>query len=396
MAMPQSSLVDYYRELRFNPVPISLADKALWKLHVAKRRNLYERHLGIPISLLRGRRIIEFGCNSGENALVLASIGADLTLVEPNKQVFPRLESYFKKFGFEKRISSLVNSDIAGFKSGNVYDMVIAEGFINTLPDREEAIRKLCALTVKNGLIVVSHDDRYGHFMEMVRKFVFWIACRLEHVEDMYGARSLEIARRLHGSDFASINASRQFESWWKDVLVNPFVSYDKFWTCSDVVSLFDGEGCEYYSGSPRWDSVDRFSWYKNIITTKEIHCRLLSDWMKVFSFFVTGIPPSEEAAYPAPKRTVDAASVMVKMMSEFCTPGGNSNRIAPYPTEIDKYFRNSSDERIIRFNHDMKSVWNAAAAGHLDIAVTKYRKAKYLRKMWGVASPYLCFRKAR
>ena len=78
------SLLEYYRKNVFNPVPISVEDHKIWNAHVAKRRNLYERHLGIPLPLLRDRSVIEFGCNSGENSLVLAMHGANLTLVEPN------------------------------------------------------------------------------------------------------------------------------------------------------------------------------------------------------------------------------------------------------------------------------------------------------------------------
>lgn len=65
-----NSLLEYYRKNTFNPVPISVEDHEIWNDHVAKRRNLYERHLGIPLALLRDLAVIEFGCNSGENSLV--------------------------------------------------------------------------------------------------------------------------------------------------------------------------------------------------------------------------------------------------------------------------------------------------------------------------------------
>ncbi len=102
------SQLAYYQQNRFNPVPIALEDQSAWELHLAKRRNLYERHLGIPLSLLSGRSVLGFGCNSGENALVLASVGANLTLVEPNGQVLPRLKALFKKFALDKRIVALM------------------------------------------------------------------------------------------------------------------------------------------------------------------------------------------------------------------------------------------------------------------------------------------------
>src|SRR5260370_18990505 len=95
---PDSSLLSYYQDHNFNPVLIALETAEQWALLFAKRVNLYQRHLSIPLSLLRNRSVIEFGSNSGENALVLAAHGAKLTLVEPNFEVLPRLKTLFSQF----------------------------------------------------------------------------------------------------------------------------------------------------------------------------------------------------------------------------------------------------------------------------------------------------------
>ncbi len=111
------SLVNYYKDFSFNPVHIPVEKKNEWEIHVAKRRNLYENHLKIPFSLLRDRAVIEFGCNSGENALVLGAMGAKLTLVEPNLQVTPRLEKLFDKFQLSNQIDELRKESIENFNA---------------------------------------------------------------------------------------------------------------------------------------------------------------------------------------------------------------------------------------------------------------------------------------
>ena len=63
--MPAETQLDYYQRNNFNPVPIDVEIPKGWESQLAKRRNLYERHLGIPLSLLKGRDVLEFGCNSG-------------------------------------------------------------------------------------------------------------------------------------------------------------------------------------------------------------------------------------------------------------------------------------------------------------------------------------------
>ena len=139
-----NSLLKYYQEQDFNPVPIDVEDRVVWEAHAEVRRNLYEKRLMIPLSFFKERAVLEFGCNSGENALHLASIGSKMTLVEPNDMVLPRLKTLFKNCGFEDSIDELVNTDIDGFNAKRSYDIVLAEGFLAALADRDEALLKIC------------------------------------------------------------------------------------------------------------------------------------------------------------------------------------------------------------------------------------------------------------
>ena len=97
----------------------------------------------MPLALLSGRSVLEFGCNSGENALVLASVGADLTLVEPNEQVQLRLKDLFKTFGLEDRVVEVSTDDIESFESTSLYDVVLAEGFLCQVPNRDVMLEKI-------------------------------------------------------------------------------------------------------------------------------------------------------------------------------------------------------------------------------------------------------------
>src|SRR5258708_38256004 len=159
------SLLSYYQAHQFNPVLIPLETKQQWQSHTQKRQNLYERFLSIPLSLLRGRSVIEFGCNSGENALVLAASGANLTLVEPNNQVLPRLQELFARFGLTRQIVRLANETFESFQTDQQFDLVIAEGFLYTLPNRQQLLAKLAKLVSPGGLLVISFNDRYGCLM---------------------------------------------------------------------------------------------------------------------------------------------------------------------------------------------------------------------------------------
>src|SRR5437870_4745313 len=161
-----TSVLAFYRDNKFNPVPIGIENRAIWEEHVSKRRNLYEQHLGLPFSFLRDRSVIEFGCNSGENSLVLAAFGAKLTLAEPNEQVLPRLKQLYEHFRLSHRIEALVNQGVDEFKAETTYDLAIAEGFLYTHKNRNEMLRKIVDVIVPGGIGVISFNDRYGMFFE--------------------------------------------------------------------------------------------------------------------------------------------------------------------------------------------------------------------------------------
>ena len=92
------TVLKYYTNQKFNPVPITFYNKKNIKVHYQKRENLLENHLKIPLFLLEGKNVLEFGCNGGENACVLASYGSNIYLVEPNDQMHSLIIKNFKLY----------------------------------------------------------------------------------------------------------------------------------------------------------------------------------------------------------------------------------------------------------------------------------------------------------
>ena len=290
--------------------------------------------------MIRDRNVLEFGCNSGENALVLASMGANLTLVEPNGQVFPRLRSLFKEYNLENNIIDLLEEGMDEFNTNQLYDIVIAECFITHLSNPEEMISKMCDLLVPGGIGVVSIDDNYGHFLEIIRKLVFWRVCRLRGVKDAHSQTTLDIAKELFGEEFGWLSASRPFEAWYEDVLLNPFVSWPHLRTYTDVIPVLERSGCEFFSSSPKWAPVDTFSWYKNVPDIKERHNAILESWKNYFYYFLSGIAPGVGASMEtASDDTVKATAEMLRLASEYIKdPENTPIEKQIYPQDMEQY----------------------------------------------------------
>jgi len=391
----ETTLLEYYQEHELNPVPINVEDHLGWKDHVIKRRNLYEKHLMLPTAGFRDRAVIEFGCNSGENALYLAALGARLTLVEPNGQVLPRLRDLFERFGLASRIEALVNTDIAGFETARQYDVVLAEGFLSALAERDQAVLKLGSLVKPGGLGVISFDDRYGSLMELLRQMVFRRARQLAGVEDQHGEQSLELARDLFGEDFGRLNASRPFEAWWEDVLVSPFVSWKGLWCYHEVLALLEQADCEFYSSSPRWVSVDNFTWYKNVTERRHRHERILEQWNRYFAYFLTGQEIGEGTIGPAPAEVVESVDELVKTISGFVFSDDVLVDELNYPDPLDEYLDRCQDASLTAVNQDMKALFEAVQGDDLEKVSADYQQAKFLRNLWGTHGHYISFVKA-
>lgn len=392
--MTYSSRLHYYQERRINPVPIELADAASWDRHVAKRRNLYQQHLGIPLSLLRDRSVLEFGCNSGENALVLASFGANLTLVEPHKLVLSQLMDRFEKFGLVDRIVRLIQEEIADFHTHDRYDIVIAEGFLHTLPNRDQMLQKICGLIAPGGLGVVSWEDLHGNFIEFTRKLIFWRALRLEGIEDGHSPASLDLASRLYLHDFQQLNASRPFQAWWQDVLLNPSVRWHNLWTYQQLIPILETSGCEFYSSSPRWVSADSYTWYKNVANVATRHRRILAQWFEVFPFFLTGTCPASMRTEPVSDGVVEAVSTLLLSISEYVADRSRTVSAITYPPQLGEYLESFGDAQLIRYNGEIKDVYRAVQSNSVGEVVGAYHRAGSLRRLWGAPYHYICFSK--
>lgn len=383
------SLLSYYTSNRFNPVPIDIDDHAKWTGHFAKRRNLYERHLRIPFGLLNGCDVLEFGCNSGENALVLAAAGARLTLVEPNEQATPRLERLFDRFGFSSQLQAVHNKTIGEFAPKQYFDLVIAEGFLNTLPDRDALLAKLAARSRPGGIIVLSFDDRYGGLIEQMKRLVHWRACSLSGVTDIFSDASLKVCEALYLEDFLALNASRPFHAWWMDQVVNPFAL--DLWTYDEILPVLEGAGCQLHATSPVWADADRFDWYKDVPEDMTWQSRFRNSWCAALPFILTGKPIVPGSL------SVDRVDGVLRDLDDFLCAIAEYTREYPskeplpiLPGSLSAFLADIPDASAQGLGEALKSILDPDFTGTGEDYISLYSSLSDLRALWGTAYHYL------
>lgn len=382
------SLLAYYQAHRFNPVPIAVETPDAWHRHVSIRTNLYQRHLHVSVGWLKGRSVLELGPNAGENALVLASLGANLTLVEPNDQVIPRVRSLFRQFGLEERLTAVHNQGVDDFAWGDRYDLILAEGFLYTLPNRDDVVGKIAGCLAPGGIGVISFNDRYGMFLEMVRRVLLWRAYQLAGLSDVHGADALALARRFFAEDFAALNATRPFEAWWRDTLVNPLIP--RMWSHQEILPLVRDGDCEFLGSSPAWADVDEFVWYKRVPEMDDRHRRLVARWARLFPYFLTGSPPRGGESMPAGAPIVNAVAECVAVMSRYRTDG--TIETVEWPEGLGDYLAAAGDPVYHEFGRDLESIFEALRSTDVDGLIDAYHACASLRALWGAPYHYLSF----
>ena len=282
------TVLKYYIEEKFNPVPITFSSKKNIEAHYEKRINLVENHLKIPLTLLKGKDVLEFGCNGGENACVLASYGANVYLVEPNKKMHDLIKSNFKKIKKLNNLKLLSKDSLEVFKNKKKFDLVVVEGFLNTLKKRNEYFKKISNFLKPKGILIINYDDGYGVIFEFLKSIILLKACKLNGI-NFRKNDSLKIAKKFFEKEFSKLNKSRNFPSWWKDQLVNPYAS--KTWKLNDILKLSNSSNLYMYSTSPIFDKSSHFQWYKNLTLigkkASDKNSYILESWKSNFLSFL-------------------------------------------------------------------------------------------------------------
>ncbi len=257
-------LYDYYRGQQILPTFADFRGAAELERYAALRAAVLRDRAGLPPALFNGAEVLEFGPDSGENALVFAMWGANVTLVEPNERAHATIRAYFDRFERAASLRGISQHHVLDYEDRQTYDVVVAEGFIYTIQPTRAWLTAFRRLLRADGLFVVTYYERCGALMELALRALHRMHRR------MTGLPAAESAERLYRAKWDSIPHTRQFESWTMDVLENPFV---RAATCIDARTFIDdvaATGFELYASHPHYDDVLAMDWLKRVLTADE------------------------------------------------------------------------------------------------------------------------------
>jgi len=206
--------------------------------------NLYFHKLKFPPELFNGKKVIDFGCGTGEMDIVLARWGATVEGFDFNDISIARANGLREHFGLSSQTTfSIGDIDSYPFQSG-AYDISASFGVIAHVPDQANMLRRMADASRKGGFVILGYIEDSGLIQRLLHRAivlansdksdaeVFRIAkaCFSEHIE-----RSVKYG-------------GRTADSVINDYLVNPHyigISSQK------LLSWASRFGLEYYSGWP-------------------------------------------------------------------------------------------------------------------------------------------------
>lgn len=232
---------------KVSPSKVGIESKDEFAKYQLSQFNLYFHKLKFPPELFRGKKVIDFGCGTGEMDIVLANWGANVEGFDFNDISIARANDLKEHFGLSSKTAfSVGDIDTYLFQSG-AYDISASFGVIAHVPDQENMLCRMADASRKGGFVILGYIEDSGLIQRLLHRAIVLVnsdksdaevfriakACFSEHIERSvkYGGRSAD----------SVIN----------DYLVNPHyigISTQKLLTWASRYGL------EYYSG---WPNVD-------------------------------------------------------------------------------------------------------------------------------------------
>ena len=256
--MDSGELYNYYGDNDFLPTAANfVGNEELLKYELTRKELFFK--LKIPLVLFRDARLIEFGPDSGENAVLFAKWGAQLSIVEPNSNAKMHLLKNFERFGLSNNLCDFSDSPLQHFFSSQAYDILVAEGFIFTICPNSLWIEKCASLLKSGGLMFFSYIEAAGAVFDLLLKVMY------QYASEVLNEDSVGIAQLLFGNKWDSIPHTRTFHSWFMDVIKNPYYRYPYLNHADALILECERLGLSLYSSWPMYEDGLHVSWHKTM-----------------------------------------------------------------------------------------------------------------------------------
>lgn len=247
--------LEFYEKYKISPVVQNIADFAE---HIKRRTNLYRQLGAIPLTF-QGKDILEIGPGGGYNSLVTYTyMPKTYTFIEPNSTGYKELKDNFKNIN--KGNIFFNNCTLEDFNSAIKYDIIMCEGLIPGLNNKEEFIEKLTKLLSTDGILIITTADQVTMFFEILRRYMANILVKnIDSIEE-----KVNILVDAFSSHLDTLKGmTRSHEDWCLDNLLNDAI-YEHTFSINDAINLLKDR---FYVLGTSPNLFNNYIWYKELPT---------------------------------------------------------------------------------------------------------------------------------
>ncbi|MFA6196747.1 MAG: class I SAM-dependent methyltransferase [Sulfurimonas sp.] len=250
-----NQFLDHYISNQITPVKQDISNI---KQHFSRRSSLYKT-LGLAPMFFRDKKVLEVGPGGGYNPLVTQSFGlAQYDLVEPNQYAIEDINKIFSEYKVDRKNISIHNCMLEDFQTSSKYDILICEGMIPGLHNKEEVLKKFNDLLNPNGIMILTCIDEISYLFEILRHY---IASKLVSKENTFDEK-LDIYEAAFSSHLDTLKGMSRFKrDWCADNLMGT-MHFNYNFSFKECIEFFNKE-YTFYNSSP--NIFTEYRWYKEI-----------------------------------------------------------------------------------------------------------------------------------
>jgi 2-polyprenyl-3-methyl-5-hydroxy-6-metoxy-1,4-benzoquinol methylase len=134
------------------------------------REQLVQENLSIYLGGVEGRAVVDVGGGEGRDAAWLASMGFEVTLVEPAADMIEQARDRFEEQGVNVNIVQADSSTAVDAIGGRKFDIVLSHAVLMYLPEPQEHLNDLENLLAPGGIISLLTKGYHGAHSRFLRE----------------------------------------------------------------------------------------------------------------------------------------------------------------------------------------------------------------------------------
>lgn len=248
-----NNYLEFYEKYKISPV---VQDIENFTKHIKRRTNLY-RQISVTPLTFQDKDILEIGPGGGYNSLVTYTyMPKTYTFIEPNSTGYQELKEIFKHI--DKGNLFMHNCTLEDFTSTQKYDIIMCEGLIPGLNNKEEFIMTLVKLLKPNGIFIITTADQITMFFEILRRHIANILIKdIDFIEE-----KVKILVNAFSSHLNTLKGmTRNHEDWCLDNLIND-ATYQHTFSINDAIDLIKNN---FYVLGTSPNLFNNYTWYKEL-----------------------------------------------------------------------------------------------------------------------------------